>query len=167
MSEPSSEASWSREEDDALKQLVALFGCTQHWETIAGHLEQRTGVMCEARWARLLESGSSGYTKGPWTEEEDRIIVGAVEKVRALLLRAIVAHSVAQRSQGMRKWSEIAKLVPGHRIGKQCRERWFNHLSPELKKSPWSEEEDQALVDAQAVLGNSWSRVALDLPGRR
>lgn len=67
----------------------------------------------------------------------------------------------------MTKWSDIAKLVPGNRIGKQCRERWFNHLDPELKKSPWTEEEDEILISTQVIVGNSWSRVANYLPGRR
>lgn len=33
---------------------------------------------------------------------------------------------------GERKWSSIAQLLPG-RIGKQCRERWLNHLKPNIK----------------------------------
>lgn len=33
---------------------------------------------------------------------------------------------------GIRKWSHIAQMLPG-RIGKQCRERWHNHLRPDIK----------------------------------
>jgi hypothetical protein len=33
---------------------------------------------------------------------------------------------------GVRKWSHIAQMLPG-RIGKQCRERWHNHLRPDIK----------------------------------
>jgi len=33
---------------------------------------------------------------------------------------------------GLRKWSHIAENLPG-RIGKQCRERWHNHLKPDIK----------------------------------
>lgn len=35
---------------------------------------------------------------------------------------------------GIRKWSHIAQKLPG-RIGKQCRERWHNHLRPDIKVS--------------------------------
>ena len=42
---------------------------------------------------------------------------------------------------GPKKWSEIAKYLPG-RIGKQCRERWYNHLDPNINKKGWTEEED-------------------------
>lgn len=33
---------------------------------------------------------------------------------------------------GEGKWSLIAQSLPG-RIGKQCRERWINHLNPNIK----------------------------------
>ena len=35
---------------------------------------------------------------------------------------------------GEKKWSEIAKHLNG-RVGKQCRERWHNHLRPNIKVS--------------------------------
>ena len=34
---------------------------------------------------------------------------------------------------GDRKWAAISRHLPG-RIGKQCRERWTNHLRPEIDK---------------------------------
>lgn len=40
------------------------------------------------------------------------------------------------------------------RIGKQCRERWHNHLHPGIKKGAWSVEEDRLILDAHATLGN-------------
>jgi hypothetical protein len=43
---------------------------------------------------------------------------------------------------GAKKWSQIAQQLPG-RIGKQCRERWHNHLNPNINKAPWSEQEDR------------------------
>lgn len=76
-----------------------------------------------------------GLIKGPWKEEEDRIIMECIER-------------------GMAKWSDISKHVPG-RVGKQCRERWHNHLDPSLKKTPWDEEEDAILIHAQKKWGES------------
>ncbi|MED6105994.1 hypothetical protein PIB30_000781 [Stylosanthes scabra] len=52
--------------------------------------------------------------KGQWTAEEDRLLSQLVEQY------------------GVRKWSHIAQTLPG-RIGKQCRERWHNHLRPDIK----------------------------------
>ncbi|KAM6570018.1 hypothetical protein CsatB_018003 [Cannabis sativa] len=85
--------------------------------------------------------------KGQWTVEEDRILIGLVEE------------------HGVRKWSYIAQMLPG-RIGKQCRERWHNHLRPDIKKDTWSEEEDKILIEAHAEIGNKWAEIAKRLSGR-
>ena len=52
------------------------------------------------------------------------------------------------------------------RTGKQCRERYFNHLQPNIKKGNWSEEEDQIITDMQSKIGNQWSAMTKYLPGR-
>ena len=45
-----------------------------------------------------------------------------------------------------KNWSKIAKHLPG-RIGKQCRERWYNHLNPSINKEPWAASEDRIIVE--------------------
>ena len=52
---------------------------------------------------------------------------------------------------GAKKWSLIASYLPG-RIGKQCRERWHNHLNPDIKKEAWTEEEDTAILQVRMTL---------------
>ena len=37
----------------------------------------------------------------------------------------------------------------------------------QLKKTPWAAEEDEQLITAQAKIGNSWTRISLEIPGRR
>lgn len=37
---------------------------------------------------------------------------------------------------GVKSWSLIASHLKG-RLGKQCRERWYNHLNPEIRKDSW------------------------------
>ena len=62
-------------------------------------------------------------------------------------------------------WTVLAKSVRG-RTPKQCRERWFNHLDPNVNKGPWTPEEDQIIWEAQLKMGNRWSSIARMLKGR-
>eukprot|EP01138_Halocafeteria_seosinensis_P006197 gb/GECG01006338.1/.p1 GENE.gb/GECG01006338.1/~~gb/GECG01006338.1/.p1 ORF type:complete len:613 (+),score=85.33 gb/GECG01006338.1/:1-1839(+) len=135
---------WTDEEDMALKKGVEQLGA-KNWKQISVKFlnDNRTDVQCLHRWQKVLKPG---LVKGPWTKEEDRTIVECIRS-------------------GVTKWSEIAARIPG-RIGKQCRERWFNHLDPDIRKEPWSAAEDKILEEEQARLGNRWCEIAKKLPGR-
>ena len=115
---------WTKEEDEMLRAAVAAIG-PRNWKRISQEFlkESRSDVQCLHRWQKVLRPG---LVKGPWTREEDDTIV----------------HSI---QSGVTKWSEIAAQIPG-RIGKQCRERWFNHLDPTIKKGAWTEQEDGVLI---------------------
>ncbi|XP_022767543.1 transcription factor MYB3R-5 isoform X2 [Durio zibethinus] len=104
----------------------------------------RSEVQCLHRWQKVL---NPDLVKGPWTQEEDDKIIELVSKY------------------GPTKWSVIAKSLPG-RIGKQCRERWHNHLNPHIKKDAWTLEEELALMDAHRIYGNKWAEIAKVLLGR-
>ena len=54
----------------------------------------------------------------PWNSDEDKKVIELIEK------------------HGPHRWNFIAENIPG-RVGKQCRERWHNHLNPNVNKSAW------------------------------
>ena len=89
----------------------------------------------------------------PWTSIED-------EAIRSLVM-----------SNGTQHWASIAKLlVTKHgikgRSGKQCRERWHNHLNPTVKKNSWELQEEITLFQSHLDHGNKWAEIASFLPGR-
>ena len=61
--------------------------------------------------------------------------------------------------------AEVAAQIDG-RSSKQCRERWNNSLNPDLKKTPFTTEEDQILMDGWKNCGPRWNMIAKHLPGR-
>ena len=135
---------WTKEEDSKLRAAVQIAGL-DNWLVVAEQFlgGQRTDVQCLHRWQKVLQPG---LVKGPWTKEEDQIIIDCIEAA-------------------ITRWADISDRIPG-RIGKQCRERWFNHLDPSLKKGGWTDEEDAVLVEAQAKWGNAWTKIAKIIPGR-
>lgn len=118
----------------------------KNWKKIAqaAFEGQKTDVQCLHRWQKVLDPN---LKKGPWSKEEDEKVIELVNK------------------HGPQKWSFIATHLDG-RIGKQCRERWHNHLDPNIKKDTWSQEEDELLISLHASYGNKWAEIRKQIPGR-
>eukprot|EP01018_Ginkgo_biloba_P030533 Gb_39852 [translate_table: standard] len=89
-----------------------------------------------------------GLKKGPWTPEEDKILIDYIKK------------------HGHGNWRALPKQAGLMRCGKSCRLRWTNYLRPDIKRGNFSLKEEQTIIQLHQVLGNRWSTIASRLPGR-
>jgi len=134
---------WTLAEDEKLKSLVNTYG-NKKWKIISENLPNRNPLQCLHRWTKILQPG---LIKGPWTIQEDDKLYRWVE------------------THGAKKWSLCAEIVYG-RSGKQCRERWFNTLNPNVIKGNWTEEEDYLIFKFFAEYGSKWSKISSNFKGR-
>lgn len=89
-----------------------------------------------------------GLKKGPWTPEEDEKLIDFIKK------------------NGQGSWRSLPKLAGLLRCGKSCRLRWTNYLRPDIKRGPFSSEEEKLVIQLHGILGNRWAAIASQLPGR-
>lgn len=91
-----------------------------------------------------------------------------VKRVRRKLLWSRAEDErllAAVGQQGPRDWPGVARHVES-RSSNQCRDRWYNYLSPAINKSPWTEAEELRLFLLHTAFGNRWALIADHLGGR-
>ncbi|CAH1420252.1 unnamed protein product [Lactuca virosa] len=90
----------------------------------------------------------NGMKKGAWSEEEDNKLRDYIERY------------------GHWNWRELPKYAGLSRCGKSCRLRWMNYLRPSVKRGNFSKEEEDIIIKFHQEIGNKWSAIAAQLPGR-
>lgn len=104
-------------------------------------------------YPEVKDKQASREEKKQWLNEED-----------------ILIHIFVQK-YGIKKWNLIAdelktRIPNSKRNGKQCRERWHNHLDPYVRKSAWDKNEEYIFIEAHKIFDNKWSEIAKYIPGR-
>lgn len=89
-----------------------------------------------------------GIKKGPWTPEEDIILVSYVQ------------------DHGPGNWRSVPTNTGLMRCSKSCRLRWTNYLRPGIKRGNFTPHEEGMIVHLQSLLGNKWAAIASYLPQR-
>ncbi|KAL6841744.1 hypothetical protein ACP4OV_028256 [Aristida adscensionis] len=98
--------------------------------------------------ARRTGGPKKKLSRGLWSPEEDEKLMNHIAKY------------------GHGCWSSVPKLAGLERCGKSCRLRWINYLRPDLKRGAFSQEEEDLIIHLHSMLGNKWSQIAAQLPGR-
>ncbi|KAG6533216.1 transcription factor MYB86-like [Zingiber officinale] len=86
--------------------------------------------------------------RGLWSPEEDEKLIKYIS------------------TYGHGCWSSVPKLAGLQRCGKSCRLRWINYLRPDLKRGSFTPQEESLIIELHRMLGNRWSQIAKQLPGR-
>ncbi|CAD8087499.1 unnamed protein product [Paramecium primaurelia] len=122
------------------------------WNSIASMMPRRDAFKCKQKWLQMLKLP---LQQAPWTLPEDD------------LLRSII-YDYQNLNKG-NKWSQIATTLNKisesniHRNGKQCRERWNNHLNPFINRNPWQLNEDLDLLQLSIQNGKKWALISKKL----
>jgi myb proto-oncogene protein len=116
-----------------------------------------------------LDNKSQKSNKKPWSPEEDEMLFRLVQskgtswKWYCCLITSMLRFNLYFRYFDR---SRIAEKLNINRTGKQCRERYNNHLKPEIVKGNWTSEEDRIIIELKEQFGNQWTKIAKRLPGR-
>ena len=119
---------------------------------IIGYQINQDPTQCLNKIFEIVTTGT--LRPGTWSESEDSLLDSLIQ-------------------EGTKRWGEIANILntnihKGHKIrtGKQCKERWNNHIDPSIKKGSWTPTEDLLLLKSHKRLGNRWSVIAKEIGNR-
>lgn len=96
---------------------------------------------------QMIANGRKPHPKSKFTPSEDEKLKSIVNEV------------------GENSWAIVSKRM-GTRNQRQCKERWFNYLSPKVNFQPWTAEEDQQLEKLHEELGAKWVKISQYFPFR-
>ncbi|CAH8357803.1 unnamed protein product [Eruca vesicaria subsp. sativa] len=124
-----------------------------------------------------------GIKKGPWTPEEDIILVSYIQEHGPGNWRSVPTNT-GYISLFFNIFSSCVFLFillffmsPDDvcifgiskgllRCSKSCRLRWTNYLRPGIKRGNFTPHEEGMIIHLQALLGNKWASIASYLPQR-
>ncbi|CAH0044194.1 unnamed protein product [Clonostachys solani] len=92
-------------------------------------------------------AASTSHRRGPWSSQEDHVLMSLV------------------RTHGALNWVQISQTL-GSRTPKQCRERYHQNLKPSLNHDPITPKEGDRIEELVAQHGKRWAEIARQLNGR-
>ena len=129
----------------------------KQWEEVSEIIGILSPSQCKYGF---LSMKKSNIQKSDWNPEEDQLLVEMIKSKK-------FGHN------GKFKWTKIAQelnqnfnLEKNFRLAKHCRERFYNHLNPSLKKGDWTTEDDIILLKNYLKYHKKWSKINAKLKGR-
>ncbi|KAK2838235.1 hypothetical protein Q5P01_015447 [Channa striata] len=138
---------WTPDEDSLLRELVdkMRIGNFIPYTQMSYFMEGRDPAQLIYRWNQVLDPS---LKKGPWTKQEDQ-----------LLLKAVSCH-------GEKDWWKIRLEVPG-RTDNACRDRYYDCLKAGIKRGAFDKEERELLLQLLEKHGvGRWAKIATEIPHR-
>lgn len=168
-----------RQEDALLREQIKKAGGPGNWTAIAEALKGRSSKSCRLRCvvfrasccARSAGARGRGVVRGAWHRSTQPIDGSAVGPVNAPRDRnASKTPAVPRRLTS----TPLASFRAANRTPQQppisfrgaCHCRWCNQLNPSVKRGPFTEEEDKAILAAHDFYGNKWAIISRSIPGR-
>lgn len=101
-------------------------------------------------------------SEGPWAPFEDEVLRMAIRQTHGPQALERSPNYTSPNNEGPTslKWSDISELCIFHgcrRVAKQCRERFVNHLDPELDPGPLNEAQVQFVIRWVKKNGKKWA----------
>ncbi|KAG6508279.1 hypothetical protein ZIOFF_033653 [Zingiber officinale] len=127
-------------------KLYAMLVDNQNKKTLLR--DQAPGRGIKKKMGRPPCCDKDGVKKGPWTPEEDILLVSYIQQ------------------HGPGNWRAVPTNTGLLRCSKSCRLRWTNYLRPGIKRGNFTDQEERLIIHLQALLGNRWATIASYLPER-
>ncbi|GFS98341.1 transcription factor MYB3R-5, partial [Nephila pilipes] len=138
---------FSREEDAQLRQLAEEHN-ERNWDSIAEKLQTgRSAFQCCKRFNSRL---NKSLVRKLWTPEEDAILIEAVETCR-------IGKFIL--------WPKVTRFFENRPI-QRVKERYYDYISNEIDRSPWTTEEDAMLIACIKKYGFNFGKAKKYLVGR-
>ncbi|GFT04051.1 snRNA-activating protein complex subunit 4 [Trichonephila clavipes] len=137
---------WTPEEDAKMLKVIETYrvGKFIPWNIVCNFLENRNVQRAMARYDTVL---SREINRGPWTKEEDAMIMACVKRFG-------------------KNWRKAKQFLVG-RINCKIKVRYEHFLEPSFKCGGWSEAEDNRLIELMKKHGfGKWREIAAEMPKR-
>lgn len=146
---------WNKEQTENLFKTAKYYSelCGRPLEslrfedfTVIGAYFGVSPLKCIKKIREICVTGS--LAAGAWSDSEDQYLIQIVNSCSL-------------------KWGKVAELINKQihgkmkiRSGKQCKERWVNHLDPNMKRDKWTPEEDINILKLHRAMGHKWSNIS-------